>query len=106
MHANVPEDLDQEFKFPGTKSKSANLQSDENAHAVDDGALAKFERAMILKRQREWTARTKAAGKPTERPERLKPVDVKAIKVCITNRESKASLSAEYKVARGTCTWH
>lgn len=66
------------------------------------GAFAEFERSMILERQREGIAAAKAAGKPTGRPERLKPSDVQAIKARCAAGESKASLAAEYKVSRGT----
>jgi DNA invertase Pin-like site-specific DNA recombinase len=66
------------------------------------GAFAEFERSMILERQREGIAAAKAAGKPTGRPERLKPADVEAIKARCASGESKAALAAEYKVSRGT----
>jgi DNA invertase Pin-like site-specific DNA recombinase len=66
------------------------------------GAFAEFERSMILERQREGIAAAKAAGKPTGRPERLKPADVEKIRVRIAAGESKAALAAEFKVARGT----
>jgi DNA invertase Pin-like site-specific DNA recombinase len=66
------------------------------------GAFAEFERSMILERQREGIAAAKAAGKPTGRPERLKPADVQAIRDRIANGESKASIAADLKVSRGT----
>jgi DNA invertase Pin-like site-specific DNA recombinase len=66
------------------------------------GAFAEFERSMILERQREGIAAAKAAGKPTGRPERLKPADVAAIKARCAAGESKVALAAEYKVSRGT----
>jgi DNA invertase Pin-like site-specific DNA recombinase len=66
------------------------------------GAFAEFERSMILERQREGIAAAKAAGKPTGRPERLKPADVAEIKDRITKGESKAELAKEFKVSRGT----
>lgn len=66
------------------------------------GAFAEFERSMILERQREGIAAAKAAGKPTGRPERLKPADVVEIKTRIKAGESKAALAKEFEVSRGT----
>jgi DNA invertase Pin-like site-specific DNA recombinase len=66
------------------------------------GAFAEFERSMILERQREGIAAAKAAGKPTGRPERLKPEDVQKIKDQIAEGKSKAELAKEFKVSRGT----
>lgn len=66
------------------------------------GAFAEFERSMILERQREGIAAAKAAGKPTGRPERLKPEDVQKIKDHIAEGKSKAELAKEFKVSRGT----
>jgi DNA invertase Pin-like site-specific DNA recombinase len=66
------------------------------------GAFAELERSMIPERQREGIAAAKAAGEPTERPERLKPADVGAIKKRCAAGESKAALAAEYKVSRST----
>jgi len=66
------------------------------------GAFAEFERSMILERQREGIAAAKAAGKPTGRPERLKPAEVAEIKDRIANGESKVDLAKEFKVSRGT----
>jgi DNA invertase Pin-like site-specific DNA recombinase len=66
------------------------------------GAFAEFERSMILERQREGIAAAKAAGKPTGRPERLKPADVEEIRARVAAGERKAAVVAEYKVSRGT----
>jgi DNA invertase Pin-like site-specific DNA recombinase len=66
------------------------------------GAFAEFERSIILERQREGIAAAKAAGKPTGRPERLKPADIEAIKKRSAAGESKVALAAEYKISRGT----
>lgn len=66
------------------------------------GAFAEFERSMILERQRKGIAAAKAAGKPTGRPERLKPADVGVIKARIAAGESKATIAADLKVSQST----
>jgi DNA invertase Pin-like site-specific DNA recombinase len=66
------------------------------------GAFAEFERSMILERQREGIAAARAAGKPTGRPEKLKPADVRDIMDRIAKGESKSALAHHYNVSRGT----
>lgn len=66
------------------------------------GAFAEFERSMILERQREGIAAAKAAGRPTGRPEALKPSQVAQIAERAGRGESKVKLAAEFKVSRAT----
>lgn len=65
-------------------------------------AFAEFERSMILERQREGIAAAKAAGRPTGRPERLKPTDVETIRARCAAGEKKSIIAADYKVSRST----
>lgn len=66
------------------------------------GAVAEFERAMILERQREGIAIAKAAGKYKGRKPALTPSQVTQLRQRLAAGESVTALSAEYGVSRQT----
>jgi len=66
------------------------------------GAVAEFERSMILERQREGIAIAKAAGKYTGRKAALSPAQAAELRQRLTAGESVTALAAEYGVSRQT----
>jgi len=66
------------------------------------GAVAEFERSMILERQREGIAIAKAAGKYRGRKASLSPAQAAQLRQRLTAGESVTALAAEYGVSRQT----
>jgi len=66
------------------------------------GAVAEFERSMILERQREGIAIAKAAGKYTGRKAALSQDQAHELRDRLVNGESVTSLAVEYGVSRQT----
>lgn len=66
------------------------------------GAVAEFERSMILERQREGIALAKAAGKYKGRKPILNPSRIEELKRRADCGEPKASLAREYGISRET----
>jgi DNA invertase Pin-like site-specific DNA recombinase len=66
------------------------------------GAVAEFERSMILERQREGIAIAKAAGKYKGRKASLSQTQVGELRERLTNGESVTALASEYGVSRQT----
>ena len=70
------------------------------------GAVAEFERAMILERQREGIAIAKAAGKYKGRKPSLTPSQVDELRQRLAAGESVTALAAQYGVSRQTVYNH
>lgn len=70
------------------------------------GAVAEFERSMILERQREGIAVAKAAGKYKGRKASLTPAQAAQIRERLAAGESVTMLAAEYGVSRQTIYNH
>ena len=70
------------------------------------GAVAEFERSMILERQREGIAIAKAAGKYKGRKPSLTPDQVTELRQRLAAGESVTALAAEYGVSRQTVYNH
>lgn len=70
------------------------------------GAVAEFERSMILERQREGIAIAKAAGKYKGRKAALSPAQAAELRQRLAAGESVTSLAAEYGVSRQTIYNH
>jgi DNA invertase Pin-like site-specific DNA recombinase len=66
------------------------------------GAVAEFERSMILERQREGIAIAKAAGKYKGRKAALSQDQARELSDRLANGESVTALAAEYGVSRQT----
>ena len=66
------------------------------------GAVAEFERSMILERQREGIAIAKAAGKYKGRKASLSQKQVNELRERLTHGESVTALATEYGVSRQT----
>lgn len=66
------------------------------------GAVAEFERSMILERQREGIALAKAAGKYKGRKASLSPAKSAELRQRLAAGESVTALAAEYGVSRQT----
>lgn len=66
------------------------------------GAVAEFERSLILERQREGIAIAKAAGKYTGRKPSLTPDQAEAVATRLADGESASVLAREYGVSRAT----
>lgn len=66
------------------------------------GAVAEFERSMILERQREGIAIAKAAGKYKGRKPLLNPSQISEVKRRALLGERKTALAAEFHVSRET----
>jgi DNA invertase Pin-like site-specific DNA recombinase len=66
------------------------------------GAVAEFERSMILERQREGIAIAKAAGKYKGRKASLTDLQVQELRTRLAGRESVTALAKEFKVSRQT----
>lgn len=66
------------------------------------GAVAEFERSMILERQREGIAIAKAAGKYTGRKAALSEVQADELRSRLAAGESVSALAREYGVSRQT----
>lgn len=66
------------------------------------GAVAEFERSMILERQREGIAIAKAAGKYKGRKASLTPAQAAEMRERLATGESVTALAAEYGVSRQT----
>jgi DNA invertase Pin-like site-specific DNA recombinase len=66
------------------------------------GAVAEFERSMILERQREGIAIAKAAGKYKGRQPALTAAQAEELRQRLTAGESVSALAREYGVARQT----
>jgi DNA invertase Pin-like site-specific DNA recombinase len=70
------------------------------------GAVAEFERSMILERQREGIAIAKAAGKYKGRKPSLTPSQVSELRQRLAAGESVTALAAEYGISRQTIYNH
>lgn len=66
------------------------------------GAVAEFERSLILERQREGIALAKAAGKYRGRKPSLTDAQVHELRARLAGRESVTSLAKEYGISRQT----
>lgn len=66
------------------------------------GAVAEFERSMILERQREGIAIAKAAGKYKGRKASLTDPQIQELRSRLAGRESVTALAREFKVSRQT----
>ena len=66
------------------------------------GAVAEFERSMILERQREGIALAKKAGKYKGRKASLTSTQAAELRQRLANGESVTALAAEYRVSRQT----
>lgn len=66
------------------------------------GAVAEFERSLILERQREGIAVAKAAGKYKGRKAALSDAQARQVADRLTEGESATALAAEYGVSRAT----
>jgi DNA invertase Pin-like site-specific DNA recombinase len=66
------------------------------------GAVAEFERSMILERQREGIAIAKAAGKYAGRKASLTGAQARELRARLAGRESVTSLAKEFGVSRQT----
>jgi DNA invertase Pin-like site-specific DNA recombinase len=66
------------------------------------GAVAEFERSMILERQREGIALAKKAGVYKGRKPSLTPVQIAEIRKRVKAGEQKTGLAAEYRISRQT----
>jgi DNA invertase Pin-like site-specific DNA recombinase len=66
------------------------------------GAVAEFERSMILERQREGIAIAKAAGKYKGRKASLSQTQVSELRGRLVNGESVTALATEYGISRQT----
>lgn len=66
------------------------------------GAVAEFERAMILERQREGIALARAAGKYKGRKPSLNPAQIKEVIDRAAKGQSKSLLAREYGICRET----
>ena len=66
------------------------------------GAVAEFERALILERQREGIALAKAEGKYKGRKPTLSASRVGELRQRVTSGEKKAALAREYGISRET----
>src|SRR5271156_6719555 len=66
------------------------------------GAVAEFERSMILERQREGIALAKAAGKYKGRKASLSPTQASQLRERLAKGESVTALATEYGVSRQT----
>lgn len=64
------------------------------------GAVAEFERSMILERQREGIALAKAAGKYKGRKAALNPDQANELRARLTKGESVSGLAREYGISR------
>ncbi len=84
------------LKFTGEDSPMANLLLSML------GAVAEFERALILERQREGIALAKAAGKYKGRKPILNATNIEEIRQRAAAGEKKAVLAREYCVSRQT----
>ncbi len=70
------------------------------------GAVAEFERSMILERQREGIAIAKAAGKYRGRKPSLSEAQVEELRQRLAAGESVTALAAEYGISRQTVYNH
>lgn len=70
------------------------------------GAVAEFERAMILERQREGIAIAKAEGKYKGRKPKLKPEQVAQLCVRAQAGENRTKLAQEFGISRDTLYSH
>ena len=70
------------------------------------GAVAEFERSMILERQREGIAIAKAAGKYKGRKAALSPAQVSELRQRLAAGESVSALASAYGVSRQTIYNH
>jgi DNA invertase Pin-like site-specific DNA recombinase len=66
------------------------------------GAVAEFERSMILERQREGIAIAKAAGKYKGRKASLSQTQASELRERLTMGESVTALATEYGISRQT----
>jgi DNA invertase Pin-like site-specific DNA recombinase len=66
------------------------------------GAVAEFERSMILERQREGIALAKAAGKYKGRKAALVDRQVRELRARLVDGESVTTLAKEFGVSRQT----
>ncbi len=66
------------------------------------GAVAEFERSLILERQREGIAIAKAAGKYTGRKPSLTSEQAAAVATRLDGGESASAIAREYSVSRAT----
>jgi DNA invertase Pin-like site-specific DNA recombinase len=66
------------------------------------GAVAEFERSMILERQREGIAIAKAAGKYKGRKASLSRTQASELRERLAKGESATALATEYGVSRQT----
>lgn len=66
------------------------------------GAVAEFERSLILERQKEGIGLAKKAGKYKGRRRILNPTQIQEVRERTTNGESKTALAQEFKVSRET----
>jgi len=66
------------------------------------GAVAEFERAMILERQREGIAIAKAEGKYRGRKPSLSSTQIEELRIRAAAGEQKAKLAKEYGISRET----
>jgi DNA invertase Pin-like site-specific DNA recombinase len=66
------------------------------------GAVAEFERSMILERQREGIAIAKAVGKYKGRKASLSQTQASELRKRLAKGESVTALAAEYGVSRQT----
>jgi DNA invertase Pin-like site-specific DNA recombinase len=66
------------------------------------GAVAEFERSMILERQREGIALAKAAGKYKGRKAVLNNTRAAALRARLAKGESDSGLAREYGISRQT----
>jgi DNA invertase Pin-like site-specific DNA recombinase len=66
------------------------------------GAVAEFERSLILERQKEGIALARAAGKYKGRQRILTSAQVQEVSRRAASGERKASLAREYRVSRET----
>jgi len=66
------------------------------------GAVAQFERAMLLERQREGIFKAKQAGKYEGRKSKFTAPQLKAIRDRVAGGENKSKLAREYGITRQT----
>ena len=66
------------------------------------GAVAEFERSLILERQKEGIALAKAAGKYKGRPQLLNSLQIQELRRRASDGERKTVLAREYGVSRET----
>lgn len=66
------------------------------------GAVAEFERSMILERQKEGIAAAKAAGKHLGRAPKLSPEQAEQVRTRANAGEDKTSLAKEFGISRAS----